>query len=78
MAKRKTKKVSAGQPAVYDDSKWRAREDLSTLSRAEEIKQDGARMKAAQAEARKQMKALSGVAGGAKAARRARLEDVEL
>jgi hypothetical protein len=77
MAKRKRK--AAGPTAVaYDDSAYRARDDLHTLSRAEEIRRDSARLKAAQGEARKQMVALQKVAGGDKAARAERLKDVEL
>jgi hypothetical protein len=72
------KKSAPVQAAVYDDSKWRAREDLSTLSRAAEIQADKARLSAARSEAKKQMKALSSVAGSDREARRKRLEDVEL
>lgn len=73
------KKKPAPEAAVaYDDSKWRARDDLSTLSRAAEIQADKARLSAARSEAKKQMKALSSVAGNDREARRKRLEDVEL
>lgn len=45
----------------YDDMKYRARDALSTLSRAEEIKRDKPLMKAVKAEARNQVKSLSKV-----------------
>lgn len=45
----------------YDDTKYRARDALSTLSRAEEIKRDKPLMKAVKAEARNQVKSLSKV-----------------
>lgn len=48
-------------PAPYDDIKYRARDALSTLSRAEEIKRDKPLMKAVKAEARSQVKSLSKV-----------------
>lgn len=51
----------ADVPAPYDDMKYRARDALSTLSRAEEIKRDKPLMKAVKAEARNQVKSLSKV-----------------
>lgn len=51
----------ADSPAPYDDMKYRARDALSTLSRAEEIKRDKPLMKAVKAEARNQVKSLSKV-----------------
>lgn len=69
------------------DMSWRARDDLRTLSSAAEIGHDKKRMRAAQAEAKKQMKALQTVAGGKRGGakngpsdtqRRKRLEKVEL
>lgn len=48
-------------PVPYDDMKYRARDALSTLSRAEEIKRDKPLMKAVKAEARNQVKSLSKV-----------------
>jgi hypothetical protein len=63
---------------MFDETKWRARDDLSTLSRAAEIAADRQRLSAARAEAKKQMKSLATVAGGQRQRRRTRLEDVEL
>jgi len=58
MAKRKKKKgqdtASPGSPAIYDDSKWRARSDYDTLCSAAEISRDSSRMKNAKAHAREQ------------------------
>lgn len=47
--------------APYDDMKYRARDALSTLQRAEEIRRDKPLLKAAKAEAKQQMKQLSKV-----------------
>lgn len=52
-------KANAVNP--IDDQKWRACSDLSTLQLAAEIHKDKARLKAAKAEAKSQMKMLSGV-----------------
>jgi hypothetical protein len=52
------RKPEADVIAAKEAKKWQAREDLSTLQRAEEIRTDQARMKAAEREAREQMKAL--------------------
>lgn len=64
--KQKPVKVEIVQPksnriseAPYDDMKYRARDALSTLSRAAEIKSDKELMKAVKAEAKKQIKSLS-------------------
>lgn len=76
MAKKKAPETIGASP--YDASKWRARNDLETLSRAQEIAQDKARLRNAQAEAKKQIKGLQEVAGGDRAARRKRLEGVKL
>lgn len=46
---------------MAEDTKWRAQDDLRSLQRAEEIRRDKARMRAAQAEAKSQMKQLSTV-----------------
>lgn len=54
-------KASRISEAPYDDMKYRARDALSTLSRAEEIKCDKPLMKAVKAEARNQVKSLSKV-----------------
>lgn len=45
----------------YDDNKWRAEEDLRALQRAEEIRADKARMKAAKHCAKIQIKNLEKV-----------------
>lgn len=45
----------------YDDMKYRAKDALHTLARAEEIKRDKPLMKAVKAEAKSEIKRLSGV-----------------
>lgn len=80
MARRK-KTAGAEIASSASDDRWRAKDDLHTLSRAAEIGSDKGRMRAAQAEARCQMVALEIVAGkgmSSRQARRKRLEDVEL
>ncbi len=59
-----TAKVSrkSNTPMVADN--WQARDDLSTIRRAAEIKADGKRFAAAREEARAQVKALDGVIKG--------------
>ena len=42
-----------------EEARWRAESDSRTLMQAEEIKRDSARMKAAQAQAKKQMEELA-------------------
>lgn len=75
--KRKSKSAEMNLAPMGDES-WRARGDLDTLSRAEEIKGDKKRLAAARAEAKRQMKGLSSIAGDERQQRRERLEDVEL
>jgi hypothetical protein len=75
------KKSTADAPMSPDMDRWRAKDDLRTLSSAAEIARDKARMRAAKSEAQRQMKALATVAGKApadKMSRRKRLEKVEL
>ena len=43
---------------------WRARDALSTLTRAEEIRKDSGLMREVKAEAKRQQKALHSVTGG--------------
>ena len=83
MARKKS--IAAESPSV-DDS-WRAQSDLRTLSTADEIRRDQKRLRAAQAEARRQMQALHSVAGAPerrgsrmppRMRRRKRLENVKL
>ena len=45
---------------------WRAEDDMRTLARAEEIKRDPARLKAAQKKAKEKLEELQSVAGGMK------------
>lgn len=52
---------TASAPSAVDDMKWRARDALSTLSRAEEIRRDKSLMKAVKTEAKQQVKSLSSV-----------------
>lgn len=47
---------------TFDDAKWRAREDMHTLSRAREIEADRRRMAAATREAAAEVKKLQSVA----------------
>lgn len=63
---------------MADDSQWRAKDDMHTLLRAEEIRRDKGRHSAAQGAAKKHMKELKSVVGGESAARRKRLENVDL
>lgn len=80
MARRK-KTADVAMPMSADNDRWRAKDDLHTLSRAAEIGHDKARMRAAQAEAKRQMVALETVAGkgmSSRQTRRKRLENVEL
>ncbi len=60
MVTRKTT-AKAIMPA-FDDSKWRAQEDMRTLTRAKEIEADRARMSAAQKEVQAELKKLQSVA----------------
>ena len=58
-AKKKSSSTSIvkDSPAVWaGDAKWRAEEDMRTLTRAGEIKADRERLKAAQAEFKKTQK----------------------
>lgn len=43
----KSKKSTSPEAVPYDDSEWRAKDDLRTLQSAEEIKGDPARLKKA-------------------------------
>jgi hypothetical protein len=52
-----------------DEKKWRAQSDLETLSRAEEIKADRARMAAVRSHATQQVKALTKVTGASRASK---------
>lgn len=60
-ARKATRSKVKAQPAqprmTAQDRKWRAQNDLGTLTGAEEIKADGARLNAARAEAKRQAKA---------------------
>ena len=59
------KKASAprisGMPSKQESDMWRAKADADTLVSAEEVKRDSARMKAAQAQAKKRMEELARV-----------------
>lgn len=75
----RAKKSAASQVVGMSDESWRAREDLHTLTRADEIAREPARLKAARAEAARQRKSLERIAPPRQASsRRKRLEDVEL
>lgn len=56
----------ASYPAAADDMKYRARDALSTLKRADEIQRDKPLMRAVKACAKEDMKALAKVASGKK------------
>lgn len=47
--------------AAFDDSKWRAEEDMRTLTRAKEIEADRARLSAAKKVAEQQIKKMQSV-----------------
>ncbi len=59
MAKRKRAMVEIGRP----DKGWAAKEDLHTLKRADEIRRDKGRMKAASAVAKKELETLHSLPG---------------
>lgn len=54
-------KMEVAGLAPYDDSEWRAKDDLRTLQSAEEIKDDPARLKAAMALAGEQKEDLESI-----------------
>lgn len=60
-AKKINSPQNVGIPSKQDQAKWQAEDDARTLMRAEEIKRDGSRIKAAQAQAKKQMEELARV-----------------
>lgn len=66
MKKRKGKKSEALAAAVpsstYDDSKYRAQDDLRTIERAQEVVGDSKRLAAAKAEAKRQKESLDRIA----------------
>lgn len=57
-----SKKKSAAV-GIYDDAKWRAEDDMRTLARAQEIKGDPARLKAAKKCAEEKLAEMQAVAG---------------
>lgn len=61
MARRSRNKLENAVAPLDTDMKWRARDALSTLTRAQEITRDKALMKHVKQEAREQAKALSKV-----------------
>lgn len=54
-------KIVHDSPQVSEDMSWRARSDMEALQRAAEIRADKSRMRAAEAEAKRQIKNLSRV-----------------
>ncbi len=60
-AKKPSTSKGIGAPSKQEQDKWQAESDSRTLMQAEEIKRDSARMKAAQAQAKKQMEELARV-----------------
>lgn len=63
---RKTTKSRSDAPQIASDNSWRARDALSTLTRAEEIRRDKPLMRDVKAEAKKATKALGAVLGPSK------------
>lgn len=62
MATKKATSVAVKQPRMSaEEKRWQAQDDLRTMQRAAEISSDQQRMKAAQSEAQKQIKALQKV-----------------
>lgn len=57
----KARSVGAAAPMPFDDGDWKARDALSTLKRAEEIKQDPKLMAAVKKHAAVEREALSKV-----------------
>ena len=64
MAKTKANRVVGIAPSI--DRDWQAEDDLRTLTRAEEIKADPKRMKAAQMLAKEKLAELAAISSGAK------------
>jgi hypothetical protein len=60
-AKKKQSPSAIAGPTKQEQDTWRAEDDARTLMRAEEIKRDSARIKAAQAQAKKQIEELARV-----------------
>ncbi len=58
--------MKAAQSISSHERDWRAEDDMRTLARAEEIKRDPARLKAAQKKAREKLEELQSVANGTK------------
>jgi len=57
------KSTSPSAVGVYDDSKWRAEDDMRTLARAEEVRNDPKRLAAAKKMAREKLAELQTIAG---------------
>lgn len=60
-AKKNNTIIQASRPSKSEENKWRAEDDARTLMRAEEIKRDPTRIKAARSQAKKQMEELARV-----------------
>lgn len=60
-AKKSNTIMAVSRPSKAEENKWRAEDDARTLMRAEEIKRDASRIKAAKAQAKKQMEELARV-----------------
>lgn len=58
------KGLSASAQMAKSEAEWRAEDDMRTLARAAEIRNDPARLKAAQELAKKKLLELAQVAGG--------------
>ena len=55
--------VACVGPSKADEMRWRAEDDLRTMQRMAELKQDPARLKAAEALIKQQLKAVQAVKG---------------
>ena len=53
--------MAKGSNAVSVDGNWQARDDVRTLAEAHKIESDPKRFKAAKSEAKRQIKAMSGM-----------------
>ena len=63
MAKKSGNKLWAATPSVdkYDDSRYRAEDDLRTLERAREIERDKSRMKMVKTVAKEKIKSMKDI-----------------
>lgn len=65
MAKKRKSSSKVNSISPFSDAKWRVESDLRTLTEAEEIRRDPARLKKAQALAKEKLAEMASVAGDA-------------